>query len=43
MRQFWRAAKDGWVAGFDPALLAEFDVEKDTVGRLGMPEAHQYR
>ena len=34
---------DGWVVGDEPAVLVEFDFERDTVSRLGMPEAHQHR
>ena len=34
---------DGWVVGAEPAVLIEFDFERDTVSRLGMPEAHQHR
>ena len=34
---------DGWVVGEEPAVLIEFDFAKDTVSRLGMPEAHQHR
>jgi hypothetical protein len=33
---------DGWVVGDEPAVLVEFDFERDTVSRLGMPEAHQH-
>ncbi|HWE25823.1 MAG TPA: hypothetical protein VG496_17925 [Myxococcales bacterium] len=33
---------DAWVVGKDPAVLIEFDFESDTVGRLGMPEAHRH-
>ena len=31
---------DGWVVGDEPAVLIEFDFERDTVSRLGMPESH---
>ena len=34
---------DGWVVGDQPAVMVEFDFERDTVNRLGMPEAHQHR
>lgn len=34
---------DGWVVGEEPAVLIEFDFERETVSRLGMPEAHQHR
>ena len=33
---------DGWVVGKKPVVLIEFDFEKDTVNRLGMPEAHRH-
>ena len=33
---------DGWVVGREPVVLIEFDFEGDTVGRLGMPDAHRH-
>ena len=33
---------DGWVVGREPAVLIEFDFERDTVRRLGMPESHRH-
>jgi hypothetical protein len=33
---------DGWVVGREPAVLIEFDFERDTVSRLGMPAAHRH-
>lgn len=33
---------DGWVVGTEPAVLIEIDFERDTVRRLGMPEAHRH-
>jgi len=33
---------DGWVVGNEPAVLIEFDFERDTVKRLGMPEIHRH-
>jgi hypothetical protein len=33
---------DGWVVGNEPVVLIEFDFESDTVGRLGMPDAHRH-
>jgi hypothetical protein len=33
---------DGWVVGKKPVVLIEFDFERDTVKRLGMPEAHRH-
>ena len=34
---------DGWVVGNDPVVLIEFDFERDTIRRLGMPDAHRHR
>src|ERR1051325_5875768 len=34
---------DAWVMGDEPAVLIEFDFERQTVERLGMPEHHQRR
>jgi hypothetical protein len=33
---------DGWVVGNEPAVVIEFDFERDTIARLGMPEQHQH-
>ncbi len=33
---------EGWVVGNDDAVLIEFDFEKDTVSRLGMPTSHRH-
>src|SRR6266576_2653322 len=33
---------DGWVVGKEPVVLIEFDFERDTVNRLGMPDAHTH-
>jgi hypothetical protein len=33
---------DGWVVGKEPVVLIEFDFERDTVKRLGMPKAHRH-
>ena len=33
---------DGWVVGDEPAVLIEFDFERDTVRRCGMPESHHH-
>ena len=33
---------DGWVVGREPVVLIEFDFERDTVNRLGMPGAHRH-
>ena len=33
---------DGWVVGNEPAVLIEFDFERDTVDKLGMPDSHRH-
>jgi hypothetical protein len=33
---------DGWVVGNVPAVVIEFDFERDTVRRVGMPETHRH-
>lgn len=33
---------DGWVVGREPVVLIEFDFERETVNRLGMPDAHRH-
>jgi len=33
---------DGWVVGTEPVVLVEFDFERDTIRRLGMPDAHRH-
>jgi hypothetical protein len=33
---------DGWVVGGQPAVVVEFDFERDTVNKLGMPDAHRH-
>jgi hypothetical protein len=33
---------DGWVVGKEQVVLIEFDFERDTVRRLGMPDAHRH-
>ena len=33
---------DGWVVGTEPVVLVEFDFERDTIARLGMPDAHRH-
>jgi hypothetical protein len=33
---------DGWVVGKEPVVLIEFDFERDTVSRLGMPVSHRH-
>jgi len=34
---------DGWVVGKEPVVLIEFDFERDTVARLGVPGEHRHR
>lgn len=33
---------DGWVVGDEPAVMIEFDFERETVARLGMPGSHSH-
>jgi hypothetical protein len=33
---------EGWVVGNEPAVLIEFDFERNTVDRLGMPSVHRH-
>jgi hypothetical protein len=33
---------DGWVAGDEPAIVIEFDFERETAIRFGMPEHHRH-
>lgn len=33
---------DAWVAGDQPAVLIEFDFERDTLARLGLPGRHTH-
>ena len=33
---------DGWVVSEEPAVFIEFDFERDTVRRLGLPETHRH-
>ena len=33
---------DGWVVGKEPVVVIEFDFEKNTIDRLGMPGAHRH-
>jgi len=33
---------DGWVVGNEPVVLIEFDFERDTIRRLGMPPVHRH-
>ena len=34
---------EGWNAGNEPAMLIEFDFERNTVERFGMPAEHRHR
>ena len=33
---------DGWVVGKEPVVLIEFDFERETVERMGMPGTHRH-
>ena len=33
---------DGWVVGDQPAVLIEFDFERDTIAKLGLPTEHRH-
>jgi hypothetical protein len=33
---------DGWVVGTEPVVIIEFDFERDTVRRTGMPHVHRH-
>ncbi len=33
---------DGWVVGKEPVVLIEVDFERQTIERLGMPDAHRH-
>jgi hypothetical protein len=33
---------DGWVVGEEPAVVIEFDFERDTVAKLGLPSGHRH-
>ena len=33
---------DGWVVGKEPVVMIEFDFERDTIARLGMPSSHSH-
>ena len=33
---------DGWVLGDEPAVLIEFDFERQTAAIMGMPETHHH-
>lgn len=33
---------DGWVVGTEPVVLVEFDFERETVARMGMPNSHRH-
>jgi hypothetical protein len=33
---------DGWVVGRETVVLIEFDFERETISRLGLPETHRH-
>ncbi len=33
---------DAWVMGDEPAVLIEFDFERETSDRLGVPKSHEH-
>ncbi|HKW00915.1 MAG TPA: hypothetical protein VJN96_13905 [Vicinamibacterales bacterium] len=33
---------DGWVVGDQPVVLIEFDFERDTIAKLGLPAEHKH-
>lgn len=33
---------DGWVVGKEPVVMIEFDFERETISRLGMPAEHRH-
>jgi len=33
---------DGWVIGDEPAVVIEFDFDRETTSRLGMPNVHSH-
>ena len=33
---------DGWVVGSESVVMIEFDFERETIARLGMPDAHRH-
>jgi hypothetical protein len=33
---------DGWVVGNEPVVMIEFDFERETTNRLGMPDSHRH-
>ncbi len=33
---------DGWVVGNAPVVLIEFDFERDTIAKLGLPTEHRH-
>jgi len=33
---------DGWVVGKEPVVMVEFDFERDTIAKLGMPTSHTH-
>jgi hypothetical protein len=33
---------DGWVVGQEPVVMIEFDFERDTIAKLGLPSSHTH-
>jgi|SRR5688500_1681638 hypothetical protein len=33
---------DGWVVGKEPVVMIEFDFERDTIAKLGLPSSHTH-
>jgi hypothetical protein len=33
---------DGWVVGTEPVVMIEFDFERDTIAKLGLPSSHAH-
>jgi hypothetical protein len=33
---------DGWVVGREPVVMIEFDFERDTIAKLGLPSSHTH-
>jgi hypothetical protein len=36
------AGHEGWVVGYEPAVLIEVDFMGDTARRFGLPETHRH-
>ena len=33
---------DGWVVGEEPVVMVEFDFERETIAKLGLPSSHRH-